>query len=955
LSQGIDLQRFPSLHEIVSCAPDGWSDSNVPIARRGVRLSWLIGMVQNLLADINRPRAEAIADGERAFYHNKAGMAGLHDQPDMDVPTVPNFALLNVRALVDNFVLPITAGLRAPLWAFVPEEHRGTPDYFVSHTWSSLLLGPPQQTIGTLDAIEHLGQHVWIDFVAYNQHTIESIPTDMEAVIGEIGKVVFAGTPIPMLARIWCLWELLCANRTGIDFDIAIKPGFRNDKILAVNTFYRSFVGVEKAVATKSEDRKIISAEVLAQFGSAAAADKHLDKALRERFSASWYELRDRDQHLGFSALPWAFEQGQSAEQLARSPVPETGDHPYYGEGIRDSVIYGSLQSTFDLLIESGLRASIDDTVEHQFRTSSEAQIALAEGAGQGDLAKVRELLEMGADRDWPIANASPLAHAAREGHTAVVEFLLESGADIEGGKGLSPLACAAYKGQDEIVRLLLHRGADIEADTGGTGTALFQASDEGHLSTVCLLLDLGADVNAKTEKRATPLLVSTAAGHLDVVVRLVQAGADLNCTDRSGDTALHHAAHHGSALIVTALVEAGADRAVVDKYGDTAFALGERQAKLDAAALDLLRPPAETSTSIQPEPTNEQPLPNLIRLRTTCAGCGNPVGYMNRPRYLYSEEAGSTWTDFLRGLPLNRCACGAVLAGSVSSFHTPNWTAVTVEPPKARAFSAETFAALTGEVLTGVQVVSPLLLFESFEAIQQAVSRGTSEPFLLIPFSSLIYQDVSETAQAMRVLIGRAVSAGLFSDAYLFIKNAAAIHPDLFWVFFDEARQLAQIVDNAATEEPRMVKDLESLSEHLAGWRKVPSLGRDVFVCFEENDAVLEPSRGQTFYALRGRFDVDQNLKFWGPEKACLSLPSWLLPKPALSAAHKCLLDVHIHAAGEFLLKCDPTGEQTIGVQLHEARERIETRYSELSETQRAQVRGFYSTLGGLDLREKL
>ena len=514
-------------------------------------------------------------------------MWGLHDQPDMAVPSVPEHALLNVRSLVDHFVLPLTAALRAPLWAFVPEEHRGRPDCFVSHTWNSLLLGPPQQEIGTLDALEHLEGCVWIDFIAYNQHTIESIPTDMEAVIGEIGKVVFAGTPVPTLGRIWCLWELLCANRTGTDFDIAIRPGFRNDKILAVNTLYRSFVGVENAVATKPQDLKIISDEVLAQFGSADSANAHLDRVLRERFSASWYELRERDQHLGFRPWPWLYEQMPGGEELASRPVRE--DDPYFGAGIRQSVVYGSQQSTFDLLIESGLKVGTEEAAEHQFRTSSEAEAALAEAAGQGDLRGVRELLDMGTNPDRPISFASALAHAAAGGHAPVIELLLQRGADIEGGTGLSPLACAARKGLDEIVRLLLERGANIEADNGGPGTALFQAAAEGHLSTVRLLLGLGAAVDAKTEKRATPLLVATADGHLDVVARLIEAGADLNCTDRSGDTALHHAANNGSAAIVQALVKAGADRAVVDKYGDTAYDMGKR-ATLDAATLELLR-----------------------------------------------------------------------------------------------------------------------------------------------------------------------------------------------------------------------------------------------------------------------------------------------------------------------------------------------------------------------------
>jgi len=111
MSKGIDLARFPSLEKIVSSAPDTWSDSNVPLAQRGVRLSWLVGVMRNLLEDVNRPRAELSAEAQRAFDHNQAGTRGFHDQPDMEVPSVPDYALLNVRSLVDHFVLPITGEL----------------------------------------------------------------------------------------------------------------------------------------------------------------------------------------------------------------------------------------------------------------------------------------------------------------------------------------------------------------------------------------------------------------------------------------------------------------------------------------------------------------------------------------------------------------------------------------------------------------------------------------------------------------------------------------------------------------------------------------------------------------------------------------------------------------------------------------------------------------------------
>jgi ankyrin repeat protein len=411
----------------------------------------------------------------------------------------------------------------------------------------------------------------------------------MEAVIGEIGKVIIAGTPVPTLGRIWCLWELLCANRTGTDCDIAIKPGFRNDKILSVNTLYRSFIGVEKAVASNPDDLKIISNEVLSQFGSPDAANKHLDRVLRERFSDPWYELRERDQHLGFRPWPWLSEQTQGGEELANSPVKETG--PYYGADIRDTLIYGSQQNTFELLINSGLKVDIDESTDYQLRTSSVVDIELVDACQNGDFDGVRELLTKGANPNRLIAQASALAFAARYGYTEIVDLLLKNGADIEGGEGLSPLACAAYKGEDKMIRFLIERGADREGDSGGPGTALFQAASMGHLSTVCLLLDLGADINAKTEKRATPLLIASSEGHLEVVVELIKARADLECTDRSGDTPLHHASYKGWSAIIRVLIEAGAKRNIVDKYGDTAFTIGQRNENLDAATLNLLQP----------------------------------------------------------------------------------------------------------------------------------------------------------------------------------------------------------------------------------------------------------------------------------------------------------------------------------------------------------------------------
>jgi hypothetical protein len=181
-----------------------------------------------------------------------------------------------------------------------------------------------------------------------------------------------------------------------------------------------------------------------------------------------------------------------------------------------------------------------------------------------------------------------------------------------------------------------------------------------------------------------------------------------------------------------------------------------------------------------------------------------------------------------------------------------------------------------------------------------------------------------------------------------LFIKNTAAIHPDIFWLFSDVARKLARTVDEASTGHQSLSEDFTSFSNQLAAWRKAPSLdGEKVYVCFPRTDAEADGSGGQRHYALLGYFDAHQELKFLEGEKPC-SLPSWLLPTPALSSAHKCLVDVQIHAAAEFLLADGTTTSQTVSEQMRLARDRILSRYADLSEAQKIQLREQYNTVGG-------
>jgi hypothetical protein len=93
-----------------------WSESDVPLERRGVSLEWLVAFLENLQSESQLPRARALQQAEQAYYHNRAANWGMHDQPCMPVPPTPPASLMNVHCFVKEFVKPLTADIHAPLY-----------------------------------------------------------------------------------------------------------------------------------------------------------------------------------------------------------------------------------------------------------------------------------------------------------------------------------------------------------------------------------------------------------------------------------------------------------------------------------------------------------------------------------------------------------------------------------------------------------------------------------------------------------------------------------------------------------------------------------------------------------------------------------------------------------------------------------------------------------------------
>jgi ankyrin repeat protein len=183
------------------------------------------------------------------------------------------------------------------------------------------------------------------------------------------------------------------------------------------------------------------------------------------------------------------------------------------------------------------------------------------------------------------------LLDAVRAGDTARVKSLLDGGADVNAASadGTPALMHATLLGDVALMRLLLDRGADVNAANKAKATALMWAA--GDLDKVKLLVDRGADVNTRAESGHTPLLLAAAcadpapvvrlllkrgadakyairgftalmagAGNREVVRLLLAADADARGANAAGWTALHAAALRGEAGAVADLLARGAD-----------------------------------------------------------------------------------------------------------------------------------------------------------------------------------------------------------------------------------------------------------------------------------------------------------------------------------------------------------------------------------------------------------
>lgn len=107
-------------------------------------------------------------------------------------------------------------------------------------------------------------------------------------------------------------------------------------------------------------------------------------------------------------------------------------------------------------------------------------------------------------------------------------------------------LRSAAYNGDIDKVRLLLQKGADVNAaDKDGT-TPLHVAISKGNAVVVRQLLAIGANVHAADKNGMRPLHTAAQRGDLNMVNLLLAKGANAYAKEKLGMTSLDIAIIYG-------------------------------------------------------------------------------------------------------------------------------------------------------------------------------------------------------------------------------------------------------------------------------------------------------------------------------------------------------------------------------------------------------------------------
>jgi ankyrin repeat protein len=229
------------------------------------------------------------------------------------------------------------------------------------------------------------------------------------------------------------------------------------------------------------------------------------------------------------------------------------------------------------------------------------------------------------ADLEFLLACGADVNAANKAGHTALmrampdlakIKLLVEHGADVNAvAVGATPLLIAAsLPNAEEVVRYLIQKGANIKAVNGLGQDAVMTAAAEGAAGTLKILLEAGASGSSGVRNLSLPktsrmavldqatqeqlkkrvegvtALMSAARVDCEACMRLLlEHGADAKAKTDAGLTALHYAAYKGNLALVKLFLDAGVPVNAADDRGFTPLMMAANSKNKNPEVVRLL------------------------------------------------------------------------------------------------------------------------------------------------------------------------------------------------------------------------------------------------------------------------------------------------------------------------------------------------------------------------------
>ncbi|GIL92445.1 hypothetical protein Vretimale_6484 [Volvox reticuliferus] len=198
----------------------------------------------------------------------------------------------------------------------------------------------------------------------------------------------------------------------------------------------------------------------------------------------------------------------------------------------------------------------------------------------------------LGIDKLLPVEEMDErLMKAAEVGDVAMVLQLIEQGANTqlsnEKEDNVTALFLASQKGHLDVVKALLAAGAPINGAKTSGCAPLHTAAMNGHVEILAYLLERGAEKEVSFHDGATPLYVAAEKGKVECLQKLIDAGANKNVKlKKDGHTPLCISVLNHNTECVRALLAGGADKNLGLKDGATPLYLAGEKGFADCIKL---------------------------------------------------------------------------------------------------------------------------------------------------------------------------------------------------------------------------------------------------------------------------------------------------------------------------------------------------------------------------------